>query len=110
MSTTSSTGADPDRLTQNPSKRRRYVPLSTCVARTASDAPSERFLTDLHRRLATRMPRGQQAHDPLDGPHATRRQVVVGASAAALAGSAGIVAGAATAGVIPDGHSRAEGP
>jgi cytochrome b6-f complex iron-sulfur subunit len=79
-------------------------------ARMASDAPSEHFLTDLHRRLAARMPRGKQAHDPLNGPNATRRQVVVGASAAALAGSAGIVAGAATARVIPDGHSRAEEP
>jgi cytochrome b6-f complex iron-sulfur subunit len=79
-------------------------------ARTASDAPSEHFLTDLHRRLASRMPLGKQAHDPLNGPNATRRQVVVGASAAALAGSAGIVAGAATARVIGDGHSRAEVP
>jgi cytochrome b6-f complex iron-sulfur subunit len=71
------------------------------VARTASDAPSEHFLTDLHRQLA---------HDPLTGPRPTRRQVVVGASAAALAGSAGIVAGAAAAGVVPGGRSRGEGP
>ncbi len=71
------------------------------VARTASDAPSEHFLTDLRRQLA---------HDPLTGPRATRRQVVVGASAAAVAGSAGIVAGAAAAGVVPRGGSRGEGP
>jgi len=64
------------------------------AARTASDAPSEHFLTDLHRRLAARMPGGQDTPRPLPGPRATRRQVVVGASAAALAAGAGIVAGA----------------
>jgi nitrite reductase/ring-hydroxylating ferredoxin subunit len=80
------------------------------AARTASGAPSEHFLTDLHRRLAARMPRGQETPDPLTGAHATRRQVVVAASAAALAGSAGIVAGAATGHVFPDGHSRADRP
>jgi cytochrome b6-f complex iron-sulfur subunit len=67
------------------------------AARTASGAPSEHFLTDLHRRLAARMPGGQDTPDPLPGPHATRRQVVVAASAAALAGGGGIVAGATSA-------------
>src|SRR6478609_2544472 len=66
------------------------------AARTASDAPSEHFLTALHRRLAARMPSGQDTPRPLPGPHATR-QVVVAASAAALAGGAGIAAGATTA-------------
>ena len=80
------------------------------VARTASEAPSEHFLTDLHRRLAALVPGSRLARDPLTRPHATRRQVVVGASAAALAGSAGIVAGAAAAGVVPDGRLRGEGP
>ena len=47
---------------------------------------------------------------PPNGPHATRRQVVVAASAAALAGSAGVVAGAATERVAPDGRSRANRP
>ena len=104
-------GADPGRLTQTVSKRRRYVPPSNCVpARTASDAPSEHFLTDLHRRLAARMPGGQETPDPLTGPHATRRQVVVGASAAVLAGGGGIVAGATSARVDFDGHSRADRP
>jgi cytochrome b6-f complex iron-sulfur subunit len=78
------------------------------AARTASDAPSERFLTDLHRRLAARIPSGQDTPRPLPWPHATRRQVVVGASAAALAAGAGVVAGAASARGIPDGHSRDE--
>ena len=80
------------------------------AARTASDAPSEHFLTNLHRRLAARIPGVHDTPDPLNGPHATRRQVVVAASAAALAGGAGVVAGAATERVTPDGHSRAEGP
>src|SRR6476660_3528194 len=80
------------------------------AARTASDAPSEHFLTDLHRRLAARIPRGQDTPRPLPGPHPTRRQVVVGASAAALAAGAGIVAGATSARVIPDRHSRDDEP
>src|SRR6478735_4052720 len=67
------------------------------AARTASDAPSEHFLTDLHRRLAARIPRGQDTPRPLPGPHATRRQVVVAASAAALARGAGIAAAATPA-------------
>jgi hypothetical protein len=80
------------------------------AARTASDAPSEHFLTDLHRRLAARMPPGQDTLGHLTGPHATRRRVVVAASAAALAWGAGIAAGATSARVDFDGHSRAEGP
>ena len=68
------------------------------------------FLTDLQRRLAARIPGAQETADPLNGPHATRRQVVVAASAAALAGGAGVVAGAATERVAPDGHSRADRP
>ena len=80
------------------------------AARTASDAPREQFLTDLHRRLAARIPGVHDTPDPLPGPHATRRQVVVAASAAALAGGAGIVAGATSARVDFDGHSRADRP
>jgi cytochrome b6-f complex iron-sulfur subunit len=80
------------------------------AARTGSDAPSEHFLTDLQRRLAARMPGARKTPGRLSGPHATRRQVVVAASAAALAGGAGVVAGAATGRVAPDGHSRADGP
>ena len=80
------------------------------AARTASGAPSEHFLTDLQRRLAARVPGARETPDPLNGPHATRRQVVVAASAAALAGGGGIVAGAATGHVFPDGHSRADRP
>ena len=56
------------------------------------------------------MTSGQETPDPFNGPHATRRQVFVGASAAALAGCAGIVAGAATGRGIPDGHSRVDRP
>src|ERR1700738_1400225 len=80
------------------------------AARTGSDAPSEHFLTDLQRRLAARVPGAQETPDPLNGPHATRRQVVVAASAAALAGGAGVVAGATTERVAPDAHSRADRP
>lgn len=80
------------------------------AARTASDAPSEDFLTDLQRRLAAWIPGAQENADPPNGPHATRRQVVVAASAAALAGSAGVVAGAATERVAPDGRSHANRP
>jgi cytochrome b6-f complex iron-sulfur subunit len=80
------------------------------AARTGSDAPREHFLTDLHGRLAARMPGAQETPDPLNGPHATRRQVVVAASAAALAGGVGVVAGAATGRVAPDGHSGADRP
>ena len=80
------------------------------AARTAHDAPSEHFLTDLHRQLSARLPRGQDTPDPLPGPHPTRRQVVVAASAAALAGGAGIAAGATSARVDFDGHSRADRP
>ena len=80
------------------------------AARTASDAPSEHFLTYLHRRLAARMSRGQETSRPLTGPHATRRQVVVAASAAVLAGGGGIAAGATSARVDFDGHSRADRP
>jgi cytochrome b6-f complex iron-sulfur subunit len=80
------------------------------AARTGSDAPSEHFPTDLQRRLAARVPGARETPDPLNGPHATRRQVVVAASTAALAGGAGIVAGAATERVAPDGHSHADRP
>ena len=37
------------------------------AARTASDAPSEHFLTDLHRRLAARIPGGQDTPVPSRG-------------------------------------------
>jgi cytochrome b6-f complex iron-sulfur subunit len=80
------------------------------AARPGSDVPSEHSLTDLHRRLAARVPGARETPDPLNGPHATRRQVVVAASAATFAGSAGIVAGAATERVVPDDHSRADRP
>lgn len=80
------------------------------AARTSSDVPSERFLTDLHRRLAAKVPSGQENPRPVTGPHTTRRQVVAGASAAAVAAGAGIVAGATSARVLPDGHSLDEQP
>src|ERR1700740_126776 len=80
------------------------------AARTASDVPSEHFLTHLHRRLVARMPRGQETPDPLNGPHATRRQVVVAASAAVVATGAGVVAGATSARILPEGHPRDEQP
>jgi nitrite reductase/ring-hydroxylating ferredoxin subunit len=83
--------------------------IELCAARPGSDAPREHFLTDLQRRLAAPMPGGQETSGRLSGPHATRRQVVVAASAAALAGGVGVVAGATTERVAPDGHSGADG-
>src|SRR3954466_13770491 len=87
-----------------------HTAIQLRAARTASDVPSEHFLTDLHRRLAAQIPRGQETPNPLNGAHPTRRQVVVAASAAALAGGGGIVAGATSARVLTDGHSLDEQP
>jgi cytochrome b6-f complex iron-sulfur subunit len=78
------------------------------AARSGSDAPREHFLTDLQRRLAARMADAQETPDPLNGSHATRRQMVVAASAAALAGGVGVVAGAATERVAPDGNPHSD--
>ena len=86
------------------------VAIELRAARTGSDTPREHFLTDLQRRLAARVPGARETPDPLNGPHATRRQVVVAASTAALAGGAGVVAGADTGRVARDGHSRADRP
>jgi nitrite reductase/ring-hydroxylating ferredoxin subunit len=58
------------------------------AARPGSDAPSEEFLTDLHRRLAQ-----QTAGTPPEvapKPNTTRRQVIVGTSAAAAAAVAAV--------------------
>lgn len=52
------------------------------AARTASDAPSEHFLTDLHRGLAALMPGGRLARGPLGWIH----RGVRGAQAAERAG------------------------
>lgn len=61
------------------------------AARTGSDAPSEEFVADLHRRLAAEM------HDdrrPSAGPvSGTRRRVVVGTGVAAASAVAGLVVG-----------------
>ncbi|MFZ0717627.1 Rieske (2Fe-2S) protein [Mycobacterium sp.] len=57
------------------------------AARLGSDAPRQEFLTDLHRRLA-----GQQAGtgQPVSKSTATRRNVLVGTSAAAAAAVAAV--------------------
>jgi nitrite reductase/ring-hydroxylating ferredoxin subunit len=57
------------------------------AARPDGDAPSEEFLTDLHRRLAEQMAGTPQ---PAPRPNTTRRQVIVGASAAAAAAVAAV--------------------
>ncbi|MDT5131529.1 MAG: hypothetical protein QOE41_840 [Mycobacterium sp.] len=61
------------------------------AARLGGDAPRQEFISDLHRRLA-----GQMRGDPLDAstgtPSTTRRQVIVGTSAAAVAAVAAVAA------------------
>ncbi|MBV8927681.1 MAG: Rieske (2Fe-2S) protein [Mycobacteriaceae bacterium] len=66
------------------------------AARLGADAPRQEFLTDLHRRLADQMEgsgAGSVAPAPAKGLSATRRQVIVGTSAAAAAVAAGVTAG-----------------
>ena len=53
------------------------------AARPEGDAPREEFLTDLHRRLAEQMAGAPRELVPK--PNTTRRQVIVGTSAAAAA-------------------------
>ncbi|BAX91129.1 ubiquinol-cytochrome c reductase iron-sulfur subunit [Mycobacterium shigaense] len=53
------------------------------AARPGGDAPRQEFLTDLHRRLAEQMAGAPAA--PAPKPNSTRRQVIVGTSAAAAA-------------------------
>jgi cytochrome b6-f complex iron-sulfur subunit len=65
------------------------------AARLGSDAPRQEFLTDLHRRLAAQMRGGHDTGEPARGFSATRRQVIVGTSAAAAAVAAGVTAGVA---------------
>jgi nitrite reductase/ring-hydroxylating ferredoxin subunit len=62
------------------------------AARLGSDAPSEDFVADLHRRLAAEM-----SDDPTTVDHPRwaprRRQVVIGGSVAAASAAAGLVVG-----------------
>jgi nitrite reductase/ring-hydroxylating ferredoxin subunit len=58
------------------------------AARQDDDAPRQEFLTDLHRRLAEQMT-GTPAEAP-PKPNTTRRQVLVGTSAAAAAAVAAV--------------------
>lgn len=53
------------------------------AAGQGADAPRDEFLDDLHRRLAEQM--GGAPRKPVAAPNATRRQVIVGTSAAAAA-------------------------
>lgn len=55
------------------------------AARLGSDAPRPEFLSDLHRRLSAQMEGGQPTGAAVGWLTATRRQVVVGISAAAAA-------------------------
>jgi cytochrome b6-f complex iron-sulfur subunit len=57
------------------------------AARLGSDAPRREFLTDLHRRLAEQQ---QGAGQPVSKSTATRRNVIVGTSAAAAAAVAAV--------------------
>ena len=62
------------------------------AARLGSDAPREKFVTDLHRRLAAEM---TDDETPADHPRwaPRRRQFVIGGSAAAASAAAGLVVG-----------------
>jgi cytochrome b6-f complex iron-sulfur subunit len=57
------------------------------AARLGSDAPRQEFLTDLHRRLAEQQ---ESAGQPVSKLAATRRNVIVGTSAAAAAAVAAV--------------------
>jgi cytochrome b6-f complex iron-sulfur subunit len=57
------------------------------AARLGSDAPRQEFLTDLHRRLAAQH---QGSGQPVSKSTATRRNVIVGTSAAAAAAVAAV--------------------
>jgi cytochrome b6-f complex iron-sulfur subunit len=59
------------------------------AARLGADAPRPEFLSDLHRRLTAQM-RGTPPDASASGPSATRRQVMVGTSAAAAAAVAAV--------------------
>ncbi len=64
------------------------------AARLGSDAPSEDFVSDLHRRLAAEMAEEQvPVSHPRWAPRGTRRQVVIGGSVAAASAAAGLVVG-----------------
>lgn len=63
------------------------------AARPGSDAPDERFVTDLHRRLAKQMIDDPPLSVARRSPVGTRRQVVVGTGVAAASAAAGIVVG-----------------
>jgi nitrite reductase/ring-hydroxylating ferredoxin subunit len=75
------------------------------AARLGSDAPREQFLTDLQRRLASQM---EGRDTPAKRPSATRRQVIVGTSAAAAAVAAGAGAGIAADRVLGDRRTSDE--
>jgi cytochrome b6-f complex iron-sulfur subunit len=72
------------------------------AARLGGDAPSQEFLTDLHRRIAAQTERTDSA----DGParRTTRREVIVGTSAAAAAVAATV---AVDRGVFHGGNTTA---
>jgi Rieske Fe-S protein len=67
----------------------------------AGDAPSQEFLTDLHRRLAEQMTGTPPEAAPK--PNTTRRQVIVGTSAAAVAAAAAVSIDRAVIGVPTEG-------
>jgi Rieske Fe-S protein len=55
------------------------------AARPGEDTPRPEFLDDLHARLAEQMAGGSKEVTPFPTPNTTRRQVIVGTSAAAAA-------------------------
>jgi cytochrome b6-f complex iron-sulfur subunit len=76
------------------------------AARLGSDAPRQEFLTDLHRRLAAQLD-GATAQ-PVQHPNATRRQVIVGTSAAAVGAVAAVSIDRAVSPGVPGGDGSGE--
>jgi len=69
------------------------------AARPDGDAPSQEFLSDLHRRLAEQMTGAPREPAPMQ--NTTRRQVIVGTSAAAVAAAAAVSVDRLVIGVQP---------
>src|SRR5258707_8048490 len=76
------------------------------AARPGADAPRQEFLTDLHRRLAAQMEGDQPPAAKVSWLRASRRQMMVGLSAAA---AAAVAAGSADCPPFPGGDAPAAG-
>ncbi|WAJ46178.1 Rieske (2Fe-2S) protein [Mycobacterium sp. Aquia_216] len=79
--------------------------IELCAAGQGDDAPRQEFLDDLHRRLAEQMS-GVPAQ-PVPTPNTTRRQVIVGTSAAAAAAVTAVSIDRAVTGSVTEGPAVA---